>query len=92
MSASFTRPARRADGRTAVLALGAASALIAAGAGLLLGGSGGYGGATFDWHQRMGVIVAMAIGRNIRQLDRPAGDASRPRWRTPCTGRCSQRP
>ena len=42
-----------------MLALGAVSALAAAGAGLLLGGSGGYGGSTFEWHQRLGVIVAI---------------------------------
>ena len=43
----------------AVLAVGALAALAAAGAGLLLGGSGGYGGTTFEWHQRLGVIVAI---------------------------------
>jgi uncharacterized membrane protein len=50
--------AGRDDGRTAILAASALAALIAAGAGLLLGGSGGYGGRTFDWHQRFGVLVA----------------------------------
>ena len=45
-------------GRTAILIASAGAALIAAGAGLLLGGSGGYGGTTFDWHQRFGVLVA----------------------------------
>jgi uncharacterized membrane protein len=47
------------DGRGTVLVLGAVSALVAAGAGLLLGGNGGYGGPTFDWHQRFGVLVAI---------------------------------
>jgi uncharacterized membrane protein len=76
--ASAPRIPERADGRTAVLALGAASAMIAAGAGLLLGGSGGYGGATFDWHQRMGVIVAMGSAATfvswigLRRSSRPA--------------------
>ena len=45
-------------GRTAILIAGAVAALITAGAGLLLGGSGGYAGTTFDWHQRFGVLVA----------------------------------
>ena len=34
------------------------SALAAAGAGYLLGGSGSYGGPTFVWHERLGVAVA----------------------------------
>ena len=46
-----------------VLALGAASALAAAGAGYLLSGSGGYGGPTFIWHERMG--IAVAIGASL---------------------------
>jgi len=47
------------EGTGAVLVLGTIFALIAAGAGLLLGGSGGYGGPTFEWHQRFGVLVAI---------------------------------
>jgi uncharacterized membrane protein len=42
-----------------VLWLGAVSAVAAAGAGYLLGGSGVYGGPTFVWHERLGVAVAM---------------------------------
>jgi uncharacterized membrane protein len=53
------------EGTGAVLALGAVSALAAAGAGLLLGGSGGYGGSTFEWHQRFGVIVALGASLTV---------------------------
>jgi uncharacterized membrane protein len=42
-----------------VLSLGALSALAAAGAGYLLGGSGSYGGPTFVWHERLGIAVAI---------------------------------
>jgi hypothetical protein len=48
-----------------VLALGAISALAAAGAGYLLGGSGGYGGATFIWHQRLGITVAIGASLTL---------------------------
>jgi uncharacterized membrane protein len=47
-----------ADSTGSVLSLGAVSAVAAAGAGYLLGGSGGYGGPTFVWHERLGVAVA----------------------------------
>ena len=47
------------DSTGSVLSLGALSAVAAAGAGYLLGGSGGYGGATFVWHERLGVAVAI---------------------------------
>jgi uncharacterized membrane protein len=47
-----------ADSTGPVLSLGAISALAAAGAGYLLGGSGIYGGPTFVWHERLGVAVA----------------------------------
>ena len=56
---SNSSPSESGKGTGAVLALGAVSALAAAGAGLLLGGSGGYGGPTFEWHQRLGVVVAI---------------------------------
>ena len=42
-----------------ILALGAASAVAAAVAGYLLGSSGGYGGPTFEWHERLGIVVAI---------------------------------
>ena len=42
------------------LTLGAAAAAGAALAGLLLGASGGYAGATFVWHRRLGVTLAVA--------------------------------
>jgi uncharacterized membrane protein len=41
------------------LAAGAAGAVVAATAGLLLGASGGYGGAVFEWHERLGVSIAL---------------------------------
>jgi uncharacterized membrane protein len=47
------------DSTGSVLSLGALSAVAAAAAGYLLGGSGGYGGATFVWHERLGVAVAI---------------------------------
>jgi uncharacterized membrane protein len=46
-----------------VLAVSALSALAAAGAGYLLGRSGGYGGPTFVWHERLG--IAVAIGASL---------------------------
>jgi uncharacterized membrane protein len=52
-------PAPPREGGLALFVLAAGSALAAAGAGLLLGGTGGYAGATFDWHQRLGVLVAI---------------------------------
>jgi uncharacterized membrane protein len=42
-----------------LLALGGISAIVSAGAGYLLGGSGGYGGSTFVWHERLGIAVAI---------------------------------
>jgi uncharacterized membrane protein len=42
-----------------LLALGGLSAIISATAGYLLGGSGGYGGPTFLWHERLGIAVAI---------------------------------
>lgn len=51
-----------ANARAAVapaLALGAVAACCAAAAGLLLGGTGGYSGATFLWHQRLGVTLGL---------------------------------
>jgi uncharacterized membrane protein len=47
------------DSTGLVLALGAISAVAAASAGYLLGGSGGYGGTTFVWHERLGIAVAI---------------------------------
>ena len=43
-----------------VLVLGAASAVIAVLAGYLLAATGGYGGATVLWHERLGIGVAVA--------------------------------
>jgi uncharacterized membrane protein len=45
--------------RFPLLVVAAIAAAIAAGAGYLLGMSGGYGGATFDRHLQLGVIVAI---------------------------------
>ena len=58
---AHSHPALSALGEStgSVLTLGAISALAAAGAGYLLGGSGGYGGTTFVWHERLGVTVAI---------------------------------
>jgi uncharacterized membrane protein len=55
---SAPRPSVPDGGRTPLLAASAVAALIAASAGLLLGGNGGYAGAAFDWYQRFGVLVA----------------------------------
>jgi uncharacterized membrane protein len=54
----------------------AVAAAIAAGAGYLLGTSGGYGGSTFDLHLRLGIVVA--IGALITALAA---------WRRQRTGR-----
>jgi uncharacterized membrane protein len=56
-----TSPALSALGEStgSVLSVGTISALAAAGAGYLLGGSGVYGGPTFVWHERLGVAVAI---------------------------------
>lgn len=43
-----------------MLALGAISAIFTVLAGYLLGVSGGYGGATVEWHERLGICVAIA--------------------------------
>ena len=58
---AHSHPALSALGEStgSVLTLGAISALAAAGAGYLLGGSGSYGGPTFVWHERLGVTVAI---------------------------------
>jgi uncharacterized membrane protein len=44
--------------RVPLFAIAAASAVLAAGAGWLLGASGGYGGPTFDLHRLLGIAVA----------------------------------
>ena len=41
------------------LVAGAAGAVVAATAGLLLGSTGGYGGAVFEWHEWLGVSTAL---------------------------------
>ena len=48
-----------AAARLPLLALAAVAAALAAAAGYLLGTSGGYGGATFDRHLQLGVVVAI---------------------------------
>jgi uncharacterized membrane protein len=45
------------------LALAAISAIVTAGAGFLLGESGGYAGPTLVWHERLG--IAVAIGASL---------------------------
>ena len=45
--------------RFPLLVVAAIAAAIAASAGYVLGRSGGYGGATFDRHLQLGVIVAV---------------------------------
>ena len=49
----------RAETTGLLLALGGVSAAVSAAAGYLLGESGGYGGTTFLWHQRLGIVVAI---------------------------------
>jgi uncharacterized membrane protein len=56
---STSSPRAIADITGPTLALAALSALGAAGAGFLLGESGGYGGATLVWHERLGITVAI---------------------------------
>ncbi len=46
------------DGTTVVLVLAAVGACASALAGLMLGTAGGYGGGTFEWHERLGIAVA----------------------------------
>ncbi len=58
----MTRMKRYAELRPAVsfvLFLGAASAVIAVGAGLLLAMTGDYGGSDLDWHKWLGIGVAV---------------------------------
>jgi uncharacterized membrane protein len=50
---------RHREGTTVVLVLAAAGATASALAGVMLGTAGGYGGATFDWHERLGIAVAL---------------------------------
>lgn len=52
--------------RFPLLVVSALAASVAATAGYLLGGSGGYGGATFDLHLQLGIVVA--IGALITAL------------------------
>ena len=49
----------RAETTGLLLALGGVSAALSAAGGYLLGESGGYGGPTFLWHQRLGIAVAI---------------------------------
>jgi uncharacterized membrane protein len=47
------------DASGAALLLGALAAVTAVVTGLLLGESGGYGGDTFEWHERIGILTAL---------------------------------
>ncbi|HXE81016.1 MAG TPA: c-type cytochrome domain-containing protein, partial [Vicinamibacterales bacterium] len=47
------------QGTNAILVLGAAAAIAAAVPGYLLGTTGGYAGPTYDWHVRLGTLVAI---------------------------------
>lgn len=48
-----------------VLALGAAAAILAVGAGLFLAMSGGYDGGTLVWHKRLGIAVAVLVALTL---------------------------
>jgi uncharacterized membrane protein len=51
--------AHRREGTTVVLVLAAAGACASALAGVMLGTAGGYGGGTFEWHERLGIATAV---------------------------------
>lgn len=68
---------RLESGTSAVLALGAVSAVAAAVPGYLLGTTGGYAGSAYDWHLRLGTLVAIgaiatALAAVLRQRESAA--------------------